>query len=67
MHCEAEHGYFIELVRVIGNFKNMPKSLADRHQHYMCYQMVVVDPAKYMKSQVLYIRALEVRFYTVQL
>ena len=54
MRYEAKHGYFKQLARVIGNFKNMPKTLAGRHQHYMCYQMI--DPTKYMKPQVSYTR-----------
>ena len=39
------------ILQVIGNFKKSLR-LADRHQHYMCYQMI--DSTKYMKPQVSY-------------
>ena len=52
MRYEAKHSYFKQLARVIGNFKNMPKSLANRHQHYMCYLMM--EPSTYMKAQISY-------------
>ena len=30
----------------------MPKTLAERHQHYMCYLMM--EPSTYMKTQMSY-------------
>ena len=40
MRFEAKHSYFKHLARVVGNFKNIAKTLAHRHQHYMCYQLM---------------------------
>ena len=39
MRFEAKHKYFKNLTHVIKNFKNVPKSLAARHQARMCYQL----------------------------
>ena len=52
MRYEAKHRYFKQLARVTGNFKNMPKTLAERHQHYMCY--LLMEPSTYMKTQISY-------------
>ena len=35
----AKHSYFKHIARVIGNFKNIPKIMALRHQH-LCYQLI---------------------------
>ena len=40
MRFEAKHSYFKHIARVIGNFKNIPKTMALRHQHFMCYQLI---------------------------
>ena len=39
MRYEAKHSYFKHLAHVLGNFKNIPKTLAEHHQMYMCYHM----------------------------
>ena len=52
MHYKAKHRYFKHLAHVLRNFKNIPKTLAYRHQHYMCYQML--DPAGYIAKSVSY-------------
>ena len=37
MRYEAKHSYFKKLSQCIGNFVNLPFSLALRHQQYQCY------------------------------
>ena len=37
MRFEAKHGYFKRLAQSLGNFINLPHSLAMRHQHLQCY------------------------------
>ena len=37
MRFEAKHAYFKSLAHRIKSFKNISKSLANRHQHKMCY------------------------------
>lgn len=37
MRFEAKHGYFKDLVHKLKNFKNIPKTLAERHQILMCH------------------------------
>lgn len=39
MRYESKHSYFKQLARITGNFKNIQKTLAYRHQRYMCYQL----------------------------
>ena len=45
MQYEAKHNYFKHLACVLGNFKNIARTLAEHHQQYMCYQMS--EPANY--------------------
>jgi len=52
MRYEAKHSYFKQLARVMGNFKNISKTLAGRHQHYMCYEMI--NPSSYMANRTTY-------------
>ena len=40
MRYEAKHSFFKHLSNILRNFCNIPKTLAARHQHYMCYQML---------------------------
>ncbi len=40
MRFEAKHSYFKQLARYMGNFINLPISLAMRHQQLQCYQNV---------------------------
>ena len=37
MRFEAKHSYFKRLDHSMGNFVNLPYSLAQRHQLYQCY------------------------------
>jgi len=37
MRFEAKHAYFKGLAQSLGNFINLPHSLAMRHQHLQCY------------------------------
>lgn len=61
MRYEAKHSYFKHLARVLGNFKNIPKTLADRHQQYMCYNMS--DPTRYLKYHLEYSSGKEMAIY----
>ena len=38
MRYEAKHNYFKDLAQKMKCFKNICKSLAERHQHLICYQ-----------------------------
>lgn len=49
MRYEAKHSYFKHLARVLGNFKNIAKTLASHHQLYMCYQMS--EPSQYLRTK----------------
>ena len=40
MRFEAKHNYFKVLGKHLGNFKNLPKTLASRHQRLMCNYLV---------------------------
>ena len=40
MRYEAKHSYFKDLAQKIKNFKNISKSLAERHQRLVCYQFL---------------------------
>ena len=37
MRFEGKHNYFKDLARRVRCYKNIPKTLASRHQHMMCY------------------------------
>lgn len=37
MRFEAKHSYFKQLTHSLGNFINLPYSLASHHQQYQCY------------------------------
>ena len=39
MRYEGKHKYFKKLLNVIGNYKNVEKTLATRHQRHMCFKM----------------------------
>ena len=51
MRYEAKHSHFKHLARVIANFKNMAKTLAMRHQMYMCYHLS--NPVGYFRTATL--------------
>lgn len=38
MRYEAKHSYFKKLAQSVGNFINIPWTLAMRHQLWQCYQ-----------------------------
>ncbi|KAK5648401.1 hypothetical protein RI129_003293 [Pyrocoelia pectoralis] len=40
MRFEAKHGYFKDLVNKLKKFKNLPKTLAERHQMFMHHSWV---------------------------
>ena len=37
MRFEAKHSYFKHLAQSIGNFINLPHTLAMKHQQFQCY------------------------------
>ena len=43
MRFEAKHAYFKDIARRLKNFKNLPLSLAKRHQHMEYVDMLPVD------------------------
>ena len=48
MRFEAKHYYFKRLAQGLGNFKNLPKSLATRHQRLQCYWLC--EDGEHLKS-----------------
>lgn len=43
MRYEAKNKYFKKMAQVIGNYKNIEKTVAGRHQRLMCYKMSCTD------------------------
>lgn len=43
MRFEAKHSYFKKLTQNIGNFINLPYTLALRHEKYQCYYRMNVN------------------------
>ena len=43
MRYEAKHSYFKKLAQNVGNFINIPWTLATRHQLWQCYQWLNKD------------------------
>ena len=43
MRYEAKHSYFKKLSQCIGNFINLPHTLAMRHQYLQCYLNTSID------------------------
>lgn len=43
MRYEAKHSYFKKLSQSIGNFINLPHTLAMRHQYFQCYLSTSTD------------------------
>ena len=39
MRYEARYKYFKKIGQILGNFKNIEKTVAVRHQRHMCYKM----------------------------
>ena len=52
MRYEAKHSFFKQLSNILHNFKNLPKTLASRHQSYMCYEML--ESTKYLRHNAQY-------------
>lgn len=48
MRYEAKHSLFKKLSSIIGNYINLPLTLAKRHQHLQCYRMIC--PAKFLQK-----------------
>ena len=39
MRFESKHNYFKDLAHRVKNFKNVPKTMAERHQEALCYHL----------------------------
>ena len=39
MRFESKHNYYKELAHHVKCFKNIPKTMAQRHQEFMCYHL----------------------------
>ena len=39
MRFESKHNYFKDLAHRVKNFKNIPKTMAERHQEALCYHL----------------------------
>ena len=39
MRFESKHNYFKDLAHRIKCFKNIPKTMAERHQEFLCYSL----------------------------
>ncbi|KAL5494034.1 hypothetical protein EMCRGX_G015303 [Ephydatia muelleri] len=59
----AKHTYFKAMARVVRNFKNIPKTLAKRHQQFFCYQLL--RPSTYLVDEVFYGRGGTLRASTL--
>ena len=63
MHFEAKHSYFKKITQSVGNFINLPYTLAMRHQKLQCYHRMNnfeyhsgtldVGPGEYIISHLL--------------
>ena len=49
MRYEAKHWYFKQIAEVTGNLNNIAKTVAQRHQRYMCY--VLSNLSDYLRSE----------------
>ena len=52
MRYEGKHSFFRRTATLSHNFKNVEKTLASRHQQYMCDQMC--NPTEYLTGKVCY-------------
>lgn len=50
MRYEAKHSFFKKLSAIIGNYINLPYTLAKRHQHLQCYRMTT--PSNFLKKTI---------------
>ena len=57
MRFEGKHRYFKKMAQTLGNFKNIAKTVAIRHQRYMCYKLTccqfLVEPNTYGSGNIL--------------
>ena len=51
MRYEGKHQYFKRWARIMGNFRNIPKTLAMHHQRNLCYELA--GGASYLHSPTL--------------
>ena len=52
MRYEAKHSYFKKLAQNVGNFINVPWTLATRHQLRQCYHWLNTDTLPHAKPEV---------------
>lgn len=52
MRYEAKHSFFKKLSSIIGNYINLPLTMAKRHQHLQCYRMVC--PEKFLHKDLTF-------------
>ena len=52
MRYEAKHSYSKKLAQNVGNFINVPWTLAMRHQLWQCYQWMNSDTLSHDKTEV---------------
>lgn len=50
MRYEAKHQYFKRWSNIMGNFKNIAKTLAMHHQKYICYQLLKSEKGSFLSS-----------------
>ena len=51
MRYEAKHQYFKRWATIMGNFKNIAKTLVIHHQKYLCYQFAgMMDNHSYLRA-----------------
>ena len=52
MRYEAKHSYFKKLAQNVGNFINVPWTLATRHQLWQCYHWLNTDTLPHDKPEI---------------
>ena len=66
MRYEAKHSYFKDVAQKTKCFKNIPKSLAERHQSLLCYKFftsnVLLKEMKVSKSKLYVINTAVYRY-----
>ena len=50
MRYEAKHRYFKRWSNIMGNFKNIAKTLAMHHQKYICYHLLKSENSSFLSS-----------------
>ena len=51
MRYEAKHHCFKRWTTIMGNYKNIPKTLAMHHQRYLCYQLADTTNSSFLTKQ----------------